>query len=436
MALSDTTNRQAYTCNGATVAFAFSHPFHAQADLVVLKVLISDGTETTLTITTDYTISGSTDAEGHYADGGTVTTVATFSSLYRLIIYRAPTLTQGVDLVENDPLPVNSGVESPMDRLTMISLRSNEIATRSMRQPDGDSAVIGALPAKVTRASLYLGFDAAGDPVALAAPANTTAVTAFMATVLDDATAAAALATLGALPLAGGTVTGDLTMSGASVVETEGAAVVAASSTNIWATDGNTVHVTGTTTITSFGTAPQAGAWMKVVFDDALTLTHGANLFINNAAGNITTAANDWAFVYADTTTQLDVLFFKANGQPNATVPGTLTAGTALSLTSLSVNQTFGPTAHGLGVRPKFFEFIITCTSTDAGYSANDVLDITSMIGDSPNNASLSILKDATNVTVTLTNGTVLTVPHFSTRAATALNGTKWTGTLTPYKLN
>ena len=48
MALSDTTNRQGYTCNGATTAFAFSHPFHAQADLVVLKVLISTGAETVL----------------------------------------------------------------------------------------------------------------------------------------------------------------------------------------------------------------------------------------------------------------------------------------------------------------------------------------------------------------------------------------------------
>ena len=233
--------------------------------------------------------------------------------------------------MENDSLPVNSGVESPLDRLTMIALRSQETASRALRQPDGDSAAIGALPAKVTRASLYLGFDSAGDPVALAAPAGTTAVTAFMATVLDDTTAAAARTTLGAaasadvLALAGGTMTG-------SILGAEGAAVTSAATTDIWAvSDGDTVHVTGTVTITSFGTAPQAGCWKKVVFDDALTLTHGANLFINNAAGNITTAANDWAFVYADTTTQMDVLFFKANGQSNAT---SLTLGTEQASTS------------------------------------------------------------------------------------------------------
>src|SRR3990167_771747 len=195
MAFTDTTNRQAYTCNGVTVDFAFAHPFNVTADLVVLKVLISDGTETTLTITTDYTIAGTADAYGAYPDGATITTVATISSLYRLIIYRAPARTQGVTHVENDPLPVISGVENPLNKLTMIAQRIHELITRSLRQPDGDSANIAALPAKVTRASKYLTFDAAGDPIAAAAPADTTAVSAFMATVLDDTTAAAARAT-------------------------------------------------------------------------------------------------------------------------------------------------------------------------------------------------------------------------------------------------
>ena len=132
----------------------------------------------------------------------------------------------------------------------------------------------------------------------------------------------------------GGTITGDFTMSGASVVETEGAAVASATTTNIWATDGNTVHITGTTTITSFGTAPQAGAWMKVVFDDVLTLTHAANLNLPGSA-NITTAAGDFAFVYADTTTQFDVLYFPKSGA--AVVQAAAAAGT-LTGTTLAAN--------------------------------------------------------------------------------------------------
>ncbi len=105
-----------------------------------------------------------------------------------------------------------------------------------------------------------------------------------------------------------------ITMVGKSIVEAEGAAVASAATTDIWApADGNTVHITGTTTITSFGTASQAGQWMKVIFDDVLILTNGANLNLQGGA-NITTAANDFAFVYADTTTLFRVIYFRANG--------------------------------------------------------------------------------------------------------------------------
>lgn len=99
-----------------------------------------------------------------------------------------------------------------------------------------------------------------------------------------------------------------------SIIQAEGAAVASAATTDIWANDGDTVHITGTTTITSFGTAVQAGQWKKVIFDGVLTLTHGANLSLPGSA-NITTAADDMAFVYADTATQFDVLYFKKNGE-------------------------------------------------------------------------------------------------------------------------
>lgn len=114
----------------------------------------------------------------------------------------------------------------------------------------------------------------------------------------------------------GGALTSDITMSGASIIEAEGAAVTAAATTDIWATDGNTRHVTGNTTITSFGTAPQAGARMKLIFDGTPQLTQGTNLNLNGGGANITIEADDWAEVYADTTTQFDVVVHRKSGLP------------------------------------------------------------------------------------------------------------------------
>lgn len=115
----------------------------------------------------------------------------------------------------------------------------------------------------------------------------------------------------GFLPLVGGSMTG-------AINEAKGAAVGSATTTNIWATDGNILHITGSTTIGSFGTAPQAGAERVLVFDAALTLTYGINLLIPGGA-NVTTATGDVAVVRAETATQHRIISYtRADGNPLA----------------------------------------------------------------------------------------------------------------------
>jgi hypothetical protein len=91
-----------------------------------------------------------------------------------------------------------------------------------------------------------------------------------------------------------------------AISENKGAAVASASTTNIWSNaDGNLLHVTGTTTITSLGTAPQAGAKRQVIFDGVLTLTYNASTLVLPGGANITSVAGDvWEFI-ADTTTKI-----------------------------------------------------------------------------------------------------------------------------------
>lgn len=95
-----------------------------------------------------------------------------------------------------------------------------------------------------------------------------------------------------------------------------GTTVASAATTNIWGLDGDVLDVSGTTTITSLGTAPRAGKMKTVRFTGALTLTNGANLILPGGA-NITTANGDFATFLAITTTQIAcVSYVKANGAP------------------------------------------------------------------------------------------------------------------------
>ena len=75
--------------------------------------------------------------------------------------------------------------------------------------------------------------------------------------------------------------------------ESQGAALTTTASMSLAAATGGYVHISGTDTIAHLGTA-RAGTLRTLVFDDAATLTHSANLILP-AAADITTAAGDIA---------------------------------------------------------------------------------------------------------------------------------------------
>jgi hypothetical protein len=192
-------NRIAYTGTGALTPLAVSFPFHAQADLKVIETIITTGVQTVKVLTTDYTITGTVDALGHYSNGGTVTPVLSFPVTVTWTIYRDPSQVQAMDLTENNNLPAET-VEAQFDYQTMLIQRVADLIVRSLHQPDGDTASVGELPSAVSRASKYLAFNSSGDPVAADAFSSnpgSTPVSAYMVTVLDDLTASDARVTLG-----------------------------------------------------------------------------------------------------------------------------------------------------------------------------------------------------------------------------------------------
>ena len=98
-----------------------------------------------------------------------------------------------------------------------------------------------------------------------------------------------------------------------AIDESKGAPVASAASPNIWGTDGNTLHLTGSVTITGFAAAPRAGARRILIIDAAPLFTDGANLIVEGNA-NFQAAVGDTALVIAETTTQFRVFFKKADG--------------------------------------------------------------------------------------------------------------------------
>ena len=198
MTVASELNRVVYTGNGVTTAFAVSFPFQSASDLIVIETVIATGVQTAKTLTTHYTISGTTDLLGYYSSGGTVTAVVAPAATVRWTIYRAPSMVQSLNLSENNALPAES-LEAQLDYLTMLIQRVSDRVNRSLRQPDGDSANVVELPSAVVRANTYLAYDTNGNPVAAVNPSNYPA-SAFMGTVLSAASAAAALTTLG-IPL-------------------------------------------------------------------------------------------------------------------------------------------------------------------------------------------------------------------------------------------
>jgi hypothetical protein len=96
-----------------------------------------------------------------------------------------------------------------------------------------------------------------------------------------------------------------------AVIYRKGTAVASAASVDIWSISGDYVHVTGNTgPITSFGTAPYAGAQRTVIFDSTPTITHNATTLVLPGGANITAAANDRMIVRADTTANMVVVAY------------------------------------------------------------------------------------------------------------------------------
>jgi len=182
-----------YDCNGSTVDFDFDWPIFGEEDLVV-KVYDSDGNETLLALTTDYTASKS---GNDWKDGGKITTIETYPSGHTLSIERAVARKQPADYIEGGSFPAETH-EAVIDRAIMIIQELQNLVDRSIKAPADDPDTIKmTLPTKDRRKNMYAYFDADGNVIAAGQSLlGSVTVTDFAKTLLDDADAEAVRATL------------------------------------------------------------------------------------------------------------------------------------------------------------------------------------------------------------------------------------------------
>lgn len=105
---------------------------------------------------------------------------------------------------------------------------------------------------------------------------------------------------------------------------TKGADIASAGTTDLGAVEGLAHDITGTTTITSFGTVA-AGIIKVLKFEGALTLTHNATSLIIPGGANITTADGDVALVISEGSGNWRVLSYFTAASLYVTAAGTAT---------------------------------------------------------------------------------------------------------------
>jgi hypothetical protein len=197
MSFSTTPPRNDYIGTGALAAYAFGFKIFAATDLLVTKADTA-GVETTLVYTTDFTIPA---ADINNPNGGTITLVAGNLTLNYLLTLRFKRTTQQSADLRNQGAFNLETIEDTFDQSVRMVQQIEDMVNRSLHLPETEvgTAAKTTLPSATDRASKFLAFDASGNPIASSGGLTSPPVTAFMTTVLDDTTAAAARATLGAL---------------------------------------------------------------------------------------------------------------------------------------------------------------------------------------------------------------------------------------------
>ena len=159
MTVSSTTVKNSYSGDGSNDTFVYGFKIFASSDLQVI-IRSATGTETTKTLTTDYTVTGVGTASG----GNVVFEAAAIpTATETVVLIRNVPQTQAIDYIANDPFPAETHEEG-LDRATMTIQQMQEEVTRSIKLSRTNTMTSTEFAvAAADRANKILAFDSTGE---------------------------------------------------------------------------------------------------------------------------------------------------------------------------------------------------------------------------------------------------------------------------------
>ena len=159
MTISTTIIKNSYSGDASNDTFAYQFKISTTADMQVI-IRSAAGAETVKTLTTHYTVTGAGEASGGNVvfESGAIP-----SATETVILRRSTTLTQALDLVENDPFTADS-VESAFDKNLALLQEQQEQADRSIKLSRTNTMTSTEFTVGATdRANKILAFDSSGE---------------------------------------------------------------------------------------------------------------------------------------------------------------------------------------------------------------------------------------------------------------------------------
>ena len=150
-----------FTGNGVTTTFPFTYKVFSTADVQVVRLTISTGVETTLTLVTDYNITLNGNQNSN--PGGSIVLVTPLLALYTL------TATSNIANLQPTDLTNQGGfypevITDALDRAT-IQIQQLDQNSQAIKIPLSDGVLDMTTPVVSARQGKYLAFDSLGLPV-------------------------------------------------------------------------------------------------------------------------------------------------------------------------------------------------------------------------------------------------------------------------------